>query len=365
MRVLHIINSLGYGGAEKLLVDSIPKYIEKGISIEIFVLDNSRTSFYEELEELHQVKIHFTKKRYNIYNPVFILILRKFIVKYDVIHVHLFPTVYWLSLSSFFLKYNTRFYLTEHNTENRRRKIALFKYLDRLLYKKFDKIIAISDSVKINLESHLGNTYRNIIVINNGIDTKKIDHATPYSKRELSIPEESVVLIQVSSFTLQKDQDTLIRAVALLGDNVHLLLVGDGPTKKSKIELSESLNLEKRIHFLGYRTDVPRLIKTADISVLSSHYEGFGLAIVEGMAAANPCLGSDVPGLSQIVKNAGIVFKPSDHIELKKSLDKLISNKIYFNQIKVKCFNRAKQYSITLMIDQYINLYLHGTIKEN
>lgn len=357
MKVLHIINSLNYGGAEKLLLDTIPLYISKGIETHVLLLDNQKTSFYKDLEQKHNVTIHTHTKKHSIYNPLHILRIRTYIKGYDIVHVHLFPSLYWTALATLFLKYKTKLLVTEHNTENRRRNSLLFTILDRYIYKRYDKIIAISDGVKDNLQKHLGNTYKNIEVIHNGIKTKEFKEAKPYSKNALGIPEKATIIIQVASFTAQKDQDTLLKAIALLPEHVHLLLVGDGPLKEEKTTTTSILKMNHRVHFLGHRTDIPELLKTADISVLSSNYEGFGLAIVEGMAAGNPSLGSDVSGLSQIIGNKEMTFQKGNHIQLKDRIKKLLDDKNYYTQIQEKNYKRALEYDISNMIQNYTKVY--------
>jgi glycosyltransferase involved in cell wall biosynthesis len=356
MKLLHVINSLNFGGAEKLLVDSLPLYKKEGLEATVLVLNSSSTPFLDNLLK-NEVKVILLNKPKNIYNPWFILKLAPIMKRFDVVHVHLFPALYWVSLASLFLSNKPKLVLTEHNTENRRRKFVLFKYLDKLIYKRFIKIIAISEGTKTSLKNHLGKSFNNIIRVNNGIDLDIIKNAISYNKQDLGFPLNSKIIIQVSSFTAQKDQKTLIKTIAQLPNIVHLLLVGDGPLKTDCEALSKSLNIENRVHFLGYRSDVPRLIKTADICVLSSHYEGFGLAIVEGMAAKKPCLGSDVPGLSEIIKNSGILFTAGDIEKIKNIISKLIKDKDYYVKICERCFNKSRGYDIRTMVKNYISIY--------
>jgi len=134
-------------------------------------------------------------------------------------------------------------------------------------------------------------------------------------------------------------------------------LVGDGPLKSNNMTLVENLMLQKRVHFLGHRSDVPELVNTADISVLSSNFEGFGLAIVEGMAAGNASIGSDVSGLSEIIKDSGLLFKVGDAIALQSVLEKLISDNEYYKVISEKCRKKSENYDIKTMVEEYINVY--------
>lgn len=356
MKVLHVINSLKFGGAEKLLVDSLPLYINNGIDASVLTLNAEKTPFCDSLEK-NNITIHKINTPKSLYNPLHIFRLVKYFKSFDIIHVHLFPALYWVSIASLLAKKKTKIILTEHNTENKRRNIFIFKLIDALIYKRFSKIIAISRAAETNLKKHLNNKSTPCITINNGIDLEIIRKEQPYKKSVLGLDDASKIIIQVSSFTAQKDQNTLIKSMVHLPNHVHLLLVGDGPLKENAIELSKKLNLTDRIQFLGYRSDVPKLVKTANISVLSSHYEGFGLAIVEGMAAGNACIGSNVPGLSEIVEGAGILFKSGDENELKDHLLKLIENEIYYKKIALQCSNKAKHYDIKTMIEKYINVY--------
>ncbi|GGG08873.1 glycosyl transferase [Dokdonia pacifica] len=356
MKIIHVINSLHFGGAEKLLVDTIPKFIERGITTDVLVLHPEKTFFYNELAQKHQVKIVTTKKK-SLYNPLYSIALRKYLKEYDIVHVHLFPSLYWVSLATLFLKNRAKLIVTEHNTDNRRRASVVFKYIDRWIYKKYDKVIAISKGVKENLQSHLKKSNDTIVTIPNGIPIEVFKNATGLSKYHIGIPENAKVIIQVASFTPQKDQDTLLKAISLLPDEVHLLLIGDGVLKEEKIGLATTLNIKHRVHFLGYRTDIPQLLKLSDVSVLSSHYEGFGLAIVEGMAAGNPCIGSNVPGLSEVIGEEGILFEPGNHVQLKNSIEQLLYDKEYYLKIQKQCLDRAQEYDLSFMIDAYINVY--------
>lgn len=357
MKLLHVINSLHFGGAEKLLLDTVPAFKRKGIDVEIMVLYNEKTFFYEQLEDRYKIKMITPKKRRSIYSISHIFWIRKYIKNYDIIHVHLFPSLYWVSLATLFLKHKTKLLFTEHNTQNRRYHLPLFTYLDAYIYNKYHKTIAISEGVKNNLQNHLGIGYNAIEVINNGINTKVFQESIGYANSAIGLPEKAKIVIQISSFTAQKDQDTLLKAIALLPKDVHLLLVGNGVLIEEKKKLAAHLKISDRVHFLGYRSDVSRLLKTADICVLSSHYEGFGLAIVEGMATGIPCIGTNVDGLSEVIGAAGLLFETGNHNQLKEIIHQLFSNKKFYDEVSKRCIDRAKEYDISLMIDAHINLY--------
>lgn len=357
MRILHVINSLHFGGAEKLLLDTLPELVKQGFRVDLMVLYNEKTPFFNKLQDEHKIKILTPPSRKSLYHPSHMFWIRRYLPTYDVVHVHLFPSLYWVGIASLFLNKKPHLVFTEHSTSNRRRSSSLFKIIDPYIYRKYDALIAISEGVRNNLASHLRVPLDTIQVIYNGIHTNTFKIAQGYTKAELTNKENTQIIIQVSNFSKQKDQETLIRAVSLLPDEVHLLLVGGGRLINEKKDLARALKVDHRVHFLGYRSDIPQLLKSSDICVLSSHYEGFGIAIVEGMAAGLPCIGSNVDGLSQIIGDAGIVYEPENHLELKNHIKKLLSNTTHYAALSQKSLERAALFDVSKMINLYVPLY--------
>ena len=142
-----------------------------------------------------------------------------------------------------------------------------------------------------------------------------------------------------------------------LPQNVKLILVGDGDLIIASKQLVEVLNLKSRVKFLGIRTDVPRLLNTADIIILSSNHEGLSLSNIEGMSVGKPFIGSNVPGLKEIVQGHGLLFEKGNEKELADLILQLINDPDYYKKIANQCYNRAKEFDIDKMIDQYITLY--------
>ena len=356
MKVLQLINSLGAGGAEKLLVDAAITYSNLGIQVDVLVLSNIDSPFISKLRKHPSINLLWLSNAGNVYNPMLSIKLRKYLAKYDVVHVHLFPCLYWAGIASMFTK-NCRLIYTEHNTTNRRRNSKIFKILDRIIYKRYDKIVTISNSVDLNLKKHLGTSFKNISKIYNGIDLKEVNESKPYQKEELGLKDTDVALMQVSSFTPQKNQNFLIEALVHLPKNFVLILVGDGVLRKESEDLAKKLKVESRVHFLGIRKDVPRLLKSVDLVALSSHFEGLSLSSVEGLASGKPFLASDVPGLTEVIKDAGILFNNENMESLVNEVKELIRNKNYYDTVALKCQERAKKYDILTMCRQYQQLY--------
>ncbi len=173
----------------------------------------------------------------------------------------------------------------------------------------------------------------------------------------IQFASQDILLIQVSRFSKQKDQETAIKALQYLPENIKLVLVGDGELKKNCEELVQKLELSGRVLFFGLRMDVPQLLKTTDISILSTNHEGFPLAALEAMAAGKPLIASNVPGVSDVVKDAGILFEKGNAKELAMHIDKLINNPEYYHEIVTSCKERVKKNDIQSMVDKHILLY--------
>lgn len=361
MKVLQIINSLGTGGAEKLLLDSIPLYRKAGVEMDLLVFWDHDLPFLKELERQHCCKIYVLSKSSNfrsIYNPMHILRMRRIMQQYDIAHVHLFPAQYYAVfanlLNGFLNKRKIPLVFTEHSTSNRRIVNKKYQWIEKLIYKHYSYQICISENVKKVYENYLGKDFRQE-VIRNGIDVKQYQYALPSDK--IKRDPGDFLLIQVSGFREMKDQATLIRSLPFLPSNVKLLLVGDGPLRQENENLVRKLQLQTRVSFLGNRPDIPNLLKNADIVVLSSRYEGFGLAIVEGMAAGKPAVASDVGGLHEIVKDYGLLFPQGDAKALAAQVIKLYEDNGFYRQIAEQCLERAQEFDINKMIEQYMTMY--------
>lgn len=362
MKILQIITSLNTGGAEKLLIESVPLYQQKGIETDVLILKDNQTPFRPALENNSSGKV-ITLSKGSVYNPVLIFKIIPYLKQYDVVHVHLFPALYWVVLAKWISFSKTKIVYTEHNTSNKRRNHFILKWIDRIIYKGISKIVTIADEVDGNIKAHLKFREDKFMLIYNGVDIEKYATAKSLNKNTF-FSEDDFLLIQVSSFREQKDQATLIKAMNLLPDDVKLLLVGEGHLRGECEKLVNMLQLQHRVKFLGIRTDIPQLLKTADVVILSSIYEGLSLSSIEGMAS-KPFVASDVPGLREIVKNHGLVFKQGDSEELANLILKLYEDNTLYVEIAKKCYQRAIEFDVQKMVDNYINLFKDVIGNEN
>lgn len=359
LKILHVINELGMGGAEVLLADALPVYKEKRMSVDLCVLlARENCKFTSEAKEMDAGNV-FELGHNSFSNPFLIFKIIPFLKRYDVIHVHLFPSLYWVAIAKFISSSKTKLIFTEHNTTNKRMENAFFSFIDRIVYRAYDQIVTISADVDKAIKRHLSFEDSKFTLIQNGINLNNIEKAKPYLKDVFFTKggESAKILIQVSSFKYQKDQETLLKALSLLPEHIKLILVGEGETMPKCKSLAKHLSISDRVLFLGLRRDVPRLLKTADIVVLSSRYEGLSLASVEGLASGRPFIASDVPGLKDVVQGAGLLFPFENHKELAYLISTLLNDKSLYDRTAAECVARSKEYKIETMVEKHIELY--------
>ncbi|WP_434981422.1 glycosyltransferase [Daejeonia sp. YH14] len=356
MKLAVIINSLNIGGAEKLVADGFPLMVRNGIQSELVVLKNSSSFLTQQLLQKNIHPLFLTAK--SVYNPFLIFKLMKVLKRNDVVHFHLFPTLYWVVFASLFLRKKPYLIYTEHNTHNKRRDSKVFKPLDRFVYSRIDRIVTIADEVEQNLVTYLGNPIRSKIEsVPNGVDLSSIEQAKPYTKKDLGLTENDIAILQVSSFRWQKDHPTLLKAMKLLPDRYKLLLAGDGMLKTEIEKLAQHLQVYDRVQFLGNRSDISRLLKSVDIIVLSSNHEGLSLSSIEAMASGKPFIASDVPGLHEMVNNYGLLFEKGNDKELAEIILKLETDTALREEVIQSCLNRAKDFDLSKMVEKYSRIY--------
>ena len=233
MKILHIISSLETGGAQRLLTELLPLLALKE-NISLLIFNDIENEFQKKIISKH-ITLYSLKQK-NFYNPLIILKLIPILKRFDIVHVHLFPCLYWVAIASLFSK--THLVYTEHSTNNKRRNKIYFKYLEKWIYSFYEKIISISKQTQNNLKIWLNASSNDerFITIENGINIETFTNIEKTPKYEIELPKGKRILM-ISRFTQSKDQQTLIRAMMYVAKNVHLILVGNGETPIFPIQI--------------------------------------------------------------------------------------------------------------------------------
>lgn len=350
MKILQVITSLRTGGAEKLIVDMVPLYRLQGHQVDVLLFDGTETPFKKQLRD-KGITIYQLGEEGSVYNPLYIFKLIPFLRKYDIVHTHNTACQLFTAIAGLFS--STILVTTEHNTFNRRRNWKGYKILDQWMYSRYQSVICISDKAYDNLRQYLGSD-KSLKVIYNGIDVNLYRMV----EADSSLKRGKTIVTMVAGFRPQKDQDTLVKTFQYLpADQYELWLIGDGERRSDVENLVNELNLSAVVRFWGIRNDVPVLLKSSDIIVMSSHYEGLSLSSIEGMSVGKPFVASDVDGLHEVTQNAGILFPHGDAKALANIILYLREDPAYYLQMADRCSHRAAEFDIHKTVDQYLQLY--------
>ena len=349
MKILHVITSLSTGGAEKLISEIAPRLRDKGHQVDVLAFDGADTAFKKVLID-KGIKVYSFGKGCNVYNPLFIIRLTKLMKNYDIVHTHNTAPQLFAAIGSVLC--SVVLCTTEHTTSNRRRDWKWYAWIDKWMYSRYNKIICISNQAENNLCKYLPKV-KNVCTIFNGVDINRFHNAKPLD----TLKSNKNVVVMVAGFRYQKDQDTLIKAFTHLDkDKYELWLVGDGERRPILEKMIYGLGLNN-VNLLGIRNDIPNVLQTADIVVMSSHFEGLSLSNIEGMSVNKPFISSNVDGLREVVDGYGLLFPHGDDKALSSIIKKLSDDKVYYHQVAAKCWERAQMFDIQKMVDAYNEVY--------
>ena len=358
MKILHIINSFTRGGGAEALVLTLATALSRieDNTVHVLSLKNPEDKELAQLLEKQGGKCFALSENLKSFRNIHLL--ADFIKRgnYDIVNVHLFPSLYVAALAKILKGVNARLIYTEHSTTNRRRGKLLFRIIDKRVYRTYDCIITISKEVERALKQHIPDI--RTVVINNGINISSFENAVPVGIRtEMGLPPDCKLVTMVARFCFMKDYKTLIKAMSRLDCNVHLLCIGDGPLLKENKEYAQAVGVGSRIHFLGLRKDVPNLLQASDVIVLSSEHEGFSISMLEAMSCRKPFIGSNVPGIGDLVDDIALLFEFQNDEELALRINEVLANDSLYHNVAEKCYSFAKQYDINTIAQKYMRLY--------
>lgn len=356
MKILHVINDLTLGGAQRLLSDlarllATDREVEIGIAT---LYDSGDSPLLKGIQENPAITLHELRST-SRFNYKTLSSLRRISKGYDIIHAHLFPSGYLTALAN----PGKKLVYTEHSTHNRRRDKRFLRPVERFIYSRYSAVTAISDPVKEALNRWIDSekTSRKTTTIFNGVDLRRFEKIEKKSPRDL-FGRDGKPLLMISRFTTSKDHESLIKALSLVDDReMFLAFAGEGDTMERMKNLASECGVADRCLFLGNRDDIPDLVGASYIGIQASHWEGFGLTAVEMMAGGLPVVASDVPGLRDVVESAGLLYKAGDPESLAKAINVLAADTDLYQQTRQNCLERAKKYDIGTTARQYLTLY--------
>jgi L-malate glycosyltransferase len=283
----------------------------------------------------------------------------------DVVHAHQY-TPFFYSMMARMLVRRPGVLFHEHGRHfpdyPRRKRI----WANRLLLRRRDRVVSVGQAVQRALVQNEGIRQERISVIYNGInvDAFKSSETDRHQVRvDLGVNARDFLIVQVARLDYLKDHAAAIRTLARVIRKLpqaKLLLVGEGPEMPKIKDAVAQYGLAERVHFLGLRTDVPRLLAAADVFLLTSISEGIPVTVIEAMAAGLPIVSTRVGGVSEVVLdgNTGLLSESGDDMGLAQHILHLADNPGERCRLGQEGRKRAEQQFSAVQMDRgYAALY--------
>jgi glycosyltransferase involved in cell wall biosynthesis len=245
-------------------------------------------------------------------------------------------------------------------------KTQLFRSLERLLARRTDALIGVSDQTVADLVRLRVAPPERFRTIPLGLDLQPFAEAGPELgaalRAEAGLEPDEIVFTFVGRMVPIKRVDLLLggfaRAVRSV-DGLRLVLVGDGRIRPRMEELARDLGVGDRVNFLGYRRDLARIAAASDVAVISSANEGTPVSLIEAAAAGVPAVAADVGGVRTVVdERTGVLFPSGDEAALAQAIEALAGDPPRRRLLGAEARRRAlAKFSIDRLIGDIDRLY--------
>jgi N-acetyl-alpha-D-glucosaminyl L-malate synthase BshA len=223
-----------------------------------------------------------------------------------------------------------------------------------------DRVTAVSESLKQDT-LRLFDIKKNINVIPNFIDTKKIKLKGKPCERSLLAEKEEKILTHISNFRpLKRIMDVIsIFEGVQLKIKSKLMMVGEGPEKKRAIKYVNEKGLEEQVLFLGNSNEIDKILCYSDLFLLPSEKESFGLSALEAMAHGVPIISSDAGGIPEVNKHGktGYLSKIGDTESMTLNALSLLQNESLHKSFKKQAEQQAEKFNLESVVNQYESIY--------
>jgi glycosyltransferase involved in cell wall biosynthesis len=250
--------------------------------------------------------------------------------------------------------------ITAYFNSEERSPTLLEKSLLWYLLRRPSMIVVPSAGVKNDLVKNFGVSGEKISIIYNGID---INQVREMSKETLDTPSayHGKTIMTSCRLNAQKDFVTLLKAFREIRGNIEarLIIIGDGELRDEIISTAKSLEIEKDVTITGFQRNPFAFMKTADVFVLSSFFEGFGNVIVEAMALGIPVVATDCPsGPAEIIQNGvnGLLVPVMDYHRMAEAILSVLTDETVRKEFAFKRMERAEVFQMNDMVESYRRL---------
>lgn len=364
IKILHIIKSLGRGGAEMLLPETLKEHNKDKFEFHYIYFLPWKNQMVEAIEKSGGKVTCFTAK-----NNIQLLLQFSKIIKYckenkiQIIHAHL-P---WAGFVSRLVHMITKIpvFYTEHNLQERYHFIT--KKLNKWTFNFQTFGIGVSDDVTQSIKKNI-NPKITVNTILNGVNTISFQRNNSQSRNKIreqfGLPEDAFVIGTVAVFRFQKRLDLWLEILAEsinLNPKIYGIIVGAGPLESLLHQKHVALGLEGKVFFAGLQTNVKPFYEAMDVFMMSSSFEGLPIALLEAMSMSCAIVSTNAGGIKEVLRHGedGLIEVVDDWKKLPNSILLLVDDNEKLNYFQNNARDRVvTSFSIKTMVAQLEKLYL-------
>ncbi len=369
IKVLHIIKSLGRGGAEMLLQETLRLHNQEQFEFKYIYFLPWKNQMVEGIEHAGGKVMLFAAK-----NNVQIMLKSKDVIEYirsehiQLIHCHL-PWAGFLG-RWIFRKTGIPVIYTEHNIQDRYHKIT--RTINKLTFNSQTHTVAVSNDVANSIQQSIKPRIP-VQTILNGVNTDRFQrnsHKRTSLRDQLNIKPHQILIGTIAVFRFQKrlkEWISVFKKTHQQFPEIRAVIIGDGPLKA---EILEHLNVEGVADFIimpGLQTDVLPWLSAIDIFMMTSSFEGLPIALLEAMSMECAVVSTQAGGIKEVIRDGtdGFTKSVEDWYSLTEPLANLIKNPNLLKEMGTNARNRAlHSFSMQVMVQQTEALYTQVLQKE-
>ncbi|MFQ5630984.1 MAG: glycosyltransferase [bacterium] len=347
IKILHVIEDLETGGAERVLINLVLGLNRKNFSPFVCCL-RKKGKMAEELEA-QKISVFEMRKQHKI-DLALLYRLQKFLrdQQIDIVHTHVFTANLWGRLAAFIegipvvISHEHSTFTIDH---------WFYRKIEKMLNLKTDCTVAVSQQLRNRLLNEAGLAHESVRTIYNGLPFTKngVKNKNMQAlRRSLGLEKFEQVVGSVGRFDPRKNYRLLLQAFAALlaqFPNAGLLLVGSGAEEANLKQFAKDLEISDRIIFTGHRNDVAKLLQLMSVFCLPSRTEGISMALLEAMAAKIPVVATRVGGNPEVIvdETSGLLVPPDDVLELTRALSVTLDNNGHSNKRALNAEKRVRE----------------------
>lgn len=363
IKVLHIIKSLGRGGAEMLLPETLKQHNQEQFEFHYIYFLPWKNQLVEAIESAGGKVSCFSAKN-NIQLMLHFLNIIKYCKQHQIqlIHAHL-PWAGFLSRLVYKITKIPVIY-TEHNLQERYHFIT--KYINKWTFNYQTLAIGVSNDVTQSIQKNIHPKIGCKTVLN-GVNTKSFARLNVEERmtirKQFGIPENAIVVGTTAVFRFQKRLDKWMEIMHAAIDknlNVYGIVIGAGVLEDEIKAKHKELNLESKVFFAGLQSNVKPYYEAMDIFMMCSSFEGLPIALLEAMSMNCAIVSTNAGGIKEVIRNEidGLTVDVDDWKELSVSIVELAENPVKMAHLQSKARSRVEtSFSLGVMVQELEEVY--------